>query len=387
MAAGFAVLAMAGLAAPARAAVGAAADPLALTSASLRIVNGRIVWRLRTTAAWRAHTLATHGRSLCLQLAAQAPSHRRSRVCVARTGPSGLRLLLTPLTPAAPTRRVHATIARPDPRTLVARFTPHAVRLAPSTVRWRTVSTWSPGDDCPPAAPALHARCVSRAPPGGQPKLTIPPPPPRGCVPSGASYRTNGPTNRRVIALTFDDGPGVSTPGVLSALERARVVATFFIVGVHIAGHEADMRRALADGDALGDHTFHHARVDGGGAFAVQEITSTARLITGATGYRPCLFRAPYGSTSPALIGLAAGLGMATIQWNVDPRDWSLPGTDSIVANVLANARPGAIVIMHDGGGVRAQTAAAIPHIVAGLRARGYRFATVPDLLGFRPVR
>jgi peptidoglycan/xylan/chitin deacetylase (PgdA/CDA1 family) len=76
-------------------------------------------------------------------------------------------------------------------------------------------------------------------------------------------------------------------------------------------------------------------------------------------------------------------MGMTTIGWNVDPRDWAAPGTDEIVARVLGAVTPGAIVIMHDGGGPRPQTVAAVPRIVAALRARGYRLVTVPQLLGF----
>jgi peptidoglycan/xylan/chitin deacetylase (PgdA/CDA1 family) len=86
------------------------------------------------------------------------------------------------------------------------------------------------------------------------------------------------------------------------------------------------------------------------------------------------------------VLDLARSLGMTTIGWNVDPRDWSLPGTRKIVSRVLRAVTPGAIVIMHDGGGPRDETAAAIPRIVEGLRARGLRPVTVPELLGFPPT-
>jgi peptidoglycan/xylan/chitin deacetylase (PgdA/CDA1 family) len=122
--------------------------------------------------------------------------------------------------------------------------------------------------------------------------------------------------------------------------------------------------------------------VSRGGTQAAVELERTSAAIAGATGgYRPCLFRPPYGSTSPALEALARRLGMQTVLWTVDPRDWSRPGTATIVARVLAAVRPHAIVLLHDGGGPRQQTVAAVPAIVTSLRARGYRFVTLPTLL------
>jgi peptidoglycan/xylan/chitin deacetylase (PgdA/CDA1 family) len=89
---------------------------------------------------------------------------------------------------------------------------------------------------------------------------------------------------------------------------------------------------------------------------------------------------------SPALIGRARSLGFTTIQWDIDPRDWARPGVGAIEANVLSNAHPGAIVIMHDGGGDRSETLAALPDIIDTLRARGYTFVTVTQLLGQRVI-
>jgi peptidoglycan/xylan/chitin deacetylase (PgdA/CDA1 family) len=166
-------------------------------------------------------------------------------------------------------------------------------------------------------------------------------------------------------------------------LEREGVPATFFLLGRQIHGHEALLRRMLRDGFALGDHTMTHANVSGGGAGTEREVHEPLGIIQRATGYRPCLFRAPYGAVSGRLIARARALGMATIEWNVDPRDWSRPGTGAITRTVLAQTRPGSIIIMHDGGGPRSQTLAALPQVIHALRARGYAFATVPRLLGF----
>ena len=89
---------------------------------------------------------------------------------------------------------------------------------------------------------------------------------------------------------------------------------------------------------------------------------------------------------SAPLISEARGMGMNTIEWDVDPTDWSTPGTDAIYSRVVSQTKPGSIILMHDGGGPRGQTLAALPRIIHTLRGRGYKFATVPDLLGLQPV-
>ncbi|TMK24669.1 MAG: hypothetical protein E6G62_07565 [Actinobacteria bacterium] len=98
------------------------------------------------------------------------------------------------------------------------------------------------------------------------------------------------------------------------------------------------------------------------------------------------MFRPPYGAYDASVVRVARSLGMATVLWNDDPRDWALPGTSAIVRQVLAQVHPGSIIISHDGGGPRGETLAAYPPIIATLRARGYRIVTIPELLGFRPV-
>jgi peptidoglycan/xylan/chitin deacetylase (PgdA/CDA1 family) len=98
------------------------------------------------------------------------------------------------------------------------------------------------------------------------------------------------------------------------------------------------------------------------------------------------VFRPPYGAYGAGVVAAGRRLGLATVLWNVDPRDWALPGTGTIVGRVLAQVRRGSIVLSHDGGGPRGQTLAAYPAIIEALKARGYRFRTVPQLLGFRTV-
>ena len=159
-----------------------------------------------------------------------------------------------------------------------------------------------------------------------------------GCVDSGHPFVNQGPTTGRMIALTFDDGPWPDTPQFLKILEHDHVPATFFEIGDQVAtyGHGGAIeRRMLADGDMIGDHTWNHANVSAGGAFAASEISRAAAAIKAAThGFTPCLFRAPYGAVGPGLLTTATALGFKTIQWDIDPRDWARPGAGAIYGNV-----------------------------------------------------
>jgi peptidoglycan/xylan/chitin deacetylase (PgdA/CDA1 family) len=186
--------------------------------------------------------------------------------------------------------------------------------------------------------------------------------------------------------LSFDDGPSPYTAGFVHMLESEHVPATFFMIGREVGAEYAPLlQRELRDGDALGDHTFTHADLLAGGDVAGQ-LESTVQAIHEQSGYTPCVFRPPYGAYDSAVVGDAGALGFATVTWAVDPSDWAAPGTQAIIERVLAQVRPGAIILSHDGGGNRSETLAAYPQIIRTLRSRGYRFETVPDLLGFRPV-
>ena len=229
--------------------------------------------------------------------------------------------------------------------------------------------------DRPAVAPTLHAGCGELAclgrvfPPRGPER-------PVRCTRNGPVLERHGPTRGRRVALTFDDGPGLYTGRILRTLERLRARATFFLVGRQVAGRARLVREELAGGNELGNHTWNHSSADAHG-----ELGFTSALIRRVTGFEPCLFRAPYGDERRVLVRNARRLGMTTVGWDVDPRDWARPGAAEIAKRVVGAAHPGAIVVMHDGGGVRAETAAALPRIIRGLRRRGYRLATVSELL------
>jgi peptidoglycan/xylan/chitin deacetylase (PgdA/CDA1 family) len=209
-----------------------------------------------------------------------------------------------------------------------------------------------------------------------------------GCVPSGPDYVTNGSRSVHEIALTFDDGPWYDTPQFLDILEHYQVHATFFQIGEQVpvyggAGGAVD-RRILADGDMIGDHTWNHADVAAGGSFAAGEIAQAAHAIKAATGFQPCLFRAPGGAVSGGLESEARSMGFTTIEWDVDPRDWATPGTASIYHTVTTTAHNGSIILQHDGGGNRSQTLAALPQEIQFFKRQGYKFVTVTEMLGQR---
>jgi peptidoglycan/xylan/chitin deacetylase (PgdA/CDA1 family) len=329
------------------------------------------------------------GRSLCLNLFARAGSAPRASLCVTgrpRSGRAALRF--TRLTPGGGvlfTRTFTAGVHRPDASTLVATLSSRDLALAPGPFRWQVSSSWAGSAGCAAAATPAASACRDLLPDRGTVAAVLEPPTPVGCDIRGPDYRRGGPRHRKLVALTFDDGPSFYTSQVLNVLERERVHATFFVVGREVAGGAVEVRRAIADGNAIGNHTWAHPNVSGGGSFAADQLRRTTRAVRAATGYSPCLFRAPYGAVSGALFAVARAQNMLTIGWNVDPMDWSRPGTDAIYSRVVGAVERESIVIMHDGGGPRNETVAALPRIIATLRARGYRLVTVPELLGLRP--
>jgi peptidoglycan-N-acetylglucosamine deacetylase len=207
-----------------------------------------------------------------------------------------------------------------------------------------------------------------------------------GCSDRGPAVAYRSGPRRKAVALSFDDGPDPLTAAFVRMLRANRAVATFFMIGEQVTSRYRSILHAeLRDGDALGDHTWSHANLPLTGGVRGQ-LTSARQAIRALSGYTPCVFRPPYGAYDASVVRAARSLGLATILWDVDPSDYTLPGTSAIVQRVLAQTRPGSIVISHDGGGPRAQTLAAYPLIIRALRARGYRFLTVPQLLGFHTI-
>ncbi|MFF4211053.1 glycosyltransferase [Streptomyces sp. NPDC001796] len=199
------------------------------------------------------------------------------------------------------------------------------------------------------------------------------------------------------IALTFDDGPDpVWTPRILDVLRRNHVHATFFVVGTQVVAHPELVRRIIADGNQVGIHTFTHPDLARVAPWQRSlELRETQLAVAGAAGVTSALLRPPYSSENDALsdadwsvLKQADAAGYVTVLTTRDAEDWQRPGVDRIVANATPRGHSGQIVLMHDAGGDRAQTVAALDVLVPRLKARGFRFATVGDAVGMTaPVR
>lgn len=180
----------------------------------------------------------------------------------------------------------------------------------------------------------------------------------------------------KYVYLTFDDGPGPTyTRQVLDILTQYQVRATFFEVGQNVASYPSITHLAYTRGNSVQNHTWAHRdlRNVSWNTFKYQ-VKATDRVISAQTGYTPRCLRPPYGYVSSSVYARAATLGKQIRLWTVDPRDWSRPGTSAIVSRVLNNVRSGSVVLLHDGGGNRSQTVAALPTILKTLKARGYVF-------------
>jgi cellulose synthase/poly-beta-1,6-N-acetylglucosamine synthase-like glycosyltransferase/peptidoglycan/xylan/chitin deacetylase (PgdA/CDA1 family) len=197
----------------------------------------------------------------------------------------------------------------------------------------------------------------------------------------------------RTVALTFDDGPDPRwTPKVLDVLARHRVPATFFVIGSEVARHPGLARRISREGHEIGGHTFTHpdlARLPGWRRQL--ENSQVQQAIAYATGRSTSLLRPPYSSVPDALtnadyatVRAVGAQGYLTVLDDVDSEDWRRPGVDKIVRNATPRDGQGAIVLLHDAGGDRAQTVAALDRLIPVLQQRGYRFTTVTGALGGR---
>jgi peptidoglycan-N-acetylglucosamine deacetylase len=203
---------------------------------------------------------------------------------------------------------------------------------------------------------------------------------------SYTSYVTLGTARKREVALTFDDGPGPYTPRILRVLARARAPATFFVIGEWARRYPQYVRAETRAGCEVGDHTETHPFMP---ALPVAEqqaqIVDAGLAIQRAGAPFPHLWRPPYGAFNRSTLAILRGLKMLVVLWTVDTSDYARPGAARIAYTAISGARPGAIILMHDGGGNRDETLAALPRIIAALRRRGYRLVTISQLLADDP--
>jgi peptidoglycan/xylan/chitin deacetylase (PgdA/CDA1 family) len=362
-------------------------NPLQVRTASLRQDGLRLVWHVQTKEQFSPNELNRDHRELCLLVERAATATAVGELCIRHPGSrQHPQLVYSHLTRSGVGRAhvITATVTRRNAQELTASFLPSEVQVDYRPLRWQVLSATA-NSAC--ASIGSSRSCDAKFP--AFPALTkLHTPRLVGCTATGPALAFNGARSGRVVALTFDDGPWPDTPSFLAVLEREHVHATFFQIGEQIGSYgQAVDNRMLADGDMIGDHTWSHADVAGGGSLAASQIGLASSAIQRATGgFKPCLFRPPYGTYSSALVVQARAMGFTTILWDVDPADWSRPGTDAIYQRVVGAVRNGSIVIQHDGGGDRSETLAALPREIATLKARGFTFVTVAELLGQRVV-
>jgi peptidoglycan/xylan/chitin deacetylase (PgdA/CDA1 family) len=193
--------------------------------------------------------------------------------------------------------------------------------------------------------------------------------------------RAPGLPGERVVALTFDDGPNPdATPPILDALAARGVKATFFILGRHAERWPELVRRIAVEGHTVANHGYFHRKLHfKSPAYVRDDLSRGTRAIERACGVRPRFFRAPHGFRSPWVTAIARSLGQRTVGWSLGVWDSDRPGADVIAQRTVDGARPGSILLLHDGDGYdaagdRVQTAQAVPLIVDRLRDQGYRF-------------
>ncbi|WP_349426281.1 bifunctional polysaccharide deacetylase/glycosyltransferase family 2 protein [Microbacterium sp. LWS13-1.2] len=208
--------------------------------------------------------------------------------------------------------------------------------------------------------------------------------------PRDGGVRTAAPA-QRTVALTFDDGPDPRwTPEILRVLREHDATATFFAVGSAVADNPGLAREVVAGGNEIGVHTFTH--LDLGAVPAWQqnlELVATQRAIAAATGVSATLFRPPYSSTNTAVtndtwaaIDAAGADGYLSVLSTLDSKDWTAPGADAIVDASTPTGAAGSVILMHDGGGDRSQSVAALDQLLTQLDDRGYRVTSVGEAIG-----
>jgi peptidoglycan-N-acetylglucosamine deacetylase len=198
----------------------------------------------------------------------------------------------------------------------------------------------------------------------------------------------HGSTGQPLIALTFDDGPTPrDTRLILDVLRAEGVPATFFVIGSRVERWPDIVAREVAEGHEIGNHGFDHRVLPlRGPAFIRDQVRRTSDAIERASGRRPAVFRASHGWRNPWVNREAARAGCATVGWTLGVWDTDRPGADVIRRRVLAGVAPGCVLLLHDGRGMdedadASQVVEALPGIVRALKAKGFRFVTVSELM------
>lgn len=195
-------------------------------------------------------------------------------------------------------------------------------------------------------------------------------------------------TEEKVIALTFDDGPHpLYTEKILNLLEKYGAKATFFVVGENLQLYQKTIKRAVEGGHEIGNHTYTHPHLSSlSEEELLEEIKKNERLIEELTQKPTMLFRPPEGYCGRAVRAIVKERGYRAILWDVDTRDWAGTSASDIIKTVKSTVYPGSILLFHDYGGKQNATLSALAVLLPWLKAEGYRFVTVSELLDYSSV-
>ena len=206
------------------------------------------------------------------------------------------------------------------------------------------------------------------------PKPPEPKPTPAPAAPPAAN------SGSKVIALTFDDGPGPYTAQLLDILDQHGAKATFFLIGSKVSARADVLRRMHSHGHQLGNHSWSHPELPKLPVDQIAgEINRTNDAIKQATGIKLTILRPPYGAVNSAVLEQLRLRGMSSILWSVDTRDWADRNSDIVCSRAVAGAHPGAIILMHD---IHQTSVGAVPCILSALKQQGYSFVTIQGLIG-----
>lgn len=184
-------------------------------------------------------------------------------------------------------------------------------------------------------------------------------------------------TGQKAVALTFDDGPDTATEKILRILAEKKVLATFFVIGANAAAQPQIIEKMRQAGHEIENHTWSHSDLTRLTADRIrEELSRTSRLVGGCSFLRP-----PYGTYNETVTSVARELGLRLALWDVDTRDWESKNADAILAQLKRQVKPGAIILLHDGGADRSATVEAVPRIIDWLLQNGYAIAPLKKLL------
>lgn len=189
-----------------------------------------------------------------------------------------------------------------------------------------------------------------------------------------------GDRNSKNIALTFDDGPNAKyTPQVLAILAKEKIHATFFLIGKNAEHLPNLVKQIHQEGHEIGNHTYSHPRLTKVSSWKIKdEVEKTRDIVKEITGQPTVLFRPPYGIFDTRTLAELAIRKFDVVLWSIDSRDWAKPGTKAIEKNILSRVRGGSIILCHDS---HDQIVQVLPEIIEKLKAQGYKFVTVPEMI------